>query len=149
MLYFQSIDDQKLIYSGQLLKDNHLLKDIIRNYKDVYTQNHVIHLVCSVSNNVSLSSSSTSTSRLEQNVSSRQCSYSADGRRSYGLRHRNVIQSIVNNTQSSHQPLLFPPINNATDSNFQSMSNQQLAMYNWLQQVYHQYMQESLRTYVK
>lgn len=132
-----------------MLKDNHQLKDIIRNYKDVYTQNHVIHLVCSISSNVSLSNLSAIPSRLDQNISIRQCNNSTDVRRNDVLR-RNV-NSVVNDTQSSRHSILYPLINNiATDySNLQPLSNQQLAMYNWLRQVHYQYMQESLQTYVK
>uniref|UniRef100_A0A1B0BAE2 Ubiquitin-like domain-containing protein n=1 Tax=Glossina palpalis gambiensis TaxID=67801 RepID=A0A1B0BAE2_9MUSC len=44
------VTDQKLIYSGQLLNDSLMLKDVIRNYKDVYTHNHIIHLVYSSKN---------------------------------------------------------------------------------------------------
>ncbi|XP_054289958.1 homocysteine-responsive endoplasmic reticulum-resident ubiquitin-like domain member 2 protein isoform X1 [Macrosteles quadrilineatus] len=38
-------EDQKLIYSGQLLTDNVTLKDVLRSYEG--QQNHTVHLVCS------------------------------------------------------------------------------------------------------
>ncbi|OWR43362.1 homocysteine-responsive endoplasmic reticulum-resident ubiquitin domain member 2 protein [Danaus plexippus plexippus] len=38
-------DDQKIIYSGQLLDDNSVLKDVLRKYESEIT--HTMHLVCS------------------------------------------------------------------------------------------------------
>ncbi|CAH1270353.1 HERPUD2 [Branchiostoma lanceolatum] len=35
---------QRLIYSGKLLEDHHLLKDVLRQYED--TSTHTVHLVC-------------------------------------------------------------------------------------------------------
>lgn len=43
MNYFQSTDEQKLIYSGQLLGDSVVLKDILRQYEGQET--HTVHLV--------------------------------------------------------------------------------------------------------
>lgn len=46
-LYFfimQKSDEQKLIYSGQLLNDATVLKDILRTYEGQVT--HTVHLVC-------------------------------------------------------------------------------------------------------
>ncbi|XP_055847901.1 homocysteine-responsive endoplasmic reticulum-resident ubiquitin-like domain member 2 protein [Episyrphus balteatus] len=40
-----TVPEQKLIYSGQLLSDELILKDILRSYKDVETENHIFHLV--------------------------------------------------------------------------------------------------------
>lgn len=37
------MDEQKLIYSGQLLNDAHILKDILRQYEGQET--HTVHLV--------------------------------------------------------------------------------------------------------
>lgn len=42
-------DEQKLIYSGQLLSDTVILKDILRNYDEQNT--HTVHLVCAPSRN--------------------------------------------------------------------------------------------------
>ncbi|XP_047539308.1 homocysteine-responsive endoplasmic reticulum-resident ubiquitin-like domain member 2 protein [Vanessa atalanta] len=38
-------DEQKIIYSGQLLEDNAILKDVLRNYESQIA--HTMHLVCS------------------------------------------------------------------------------------------------------
>lgn len=40
---FQTLDEQKLIYSGQLLNDSHILKDVLRQYEGQDT--HTVHLV--------------------------------------------------------------------------------------------------------
>ncbi|GLV40467.1 Homocysteine-induced endoplasmic reticulum protein [Carabus blaptoides fortunei] len=42
-------DEQKLIYSGQLLSDTVVLKDVLRNYDGENT--HTVHLVCTPSRN--------------------------------------------------------------------------------------------------
>ncbi|XP_022127683.2 homocysteine-responsive endoplasmic reticulum-resident ubiquitin-like domain member 2 protein [Pieris rapae] len=41
-------EEQKIIYSGQLLDDNSVLKDVLRNYE--YPITHTMHLVCSSKN---------------------------------------------------------------------------------------------------
>lgn len=40
---FQTLEEQKLIYSGQLLNDAHILKDVLRQYEGQDT--HTVHLV--------------------------------------------------------------------------------------------------------
>lgn len=42
---FQREDEQKIIYSGQLLDDNTVLKDVLRNYESQIA--YTMHLVCS------------------------------------------------------------------------------------------------------
>ena len=41
---FQGTDEQKIIYSGQLLDDNTILKDVLRTYESQIA--HTMHLVC-------------------------------------------------------------------------------------------------------
>ena len=43
----QRTEDQKLIYSGQLLHDSVILKDVLRRYEGQET--HTVHLVCTPS----------------------------------------------------------------------------------------------------
>lgn len=41
---FQKLEEQKLIYSGKLLTDSAVLKDVLRTYEG--QENHTVHLVC-------------------------------------------------------------------------------------------------------
>jgi hypothetical protein len=43
-IFFQAVAEQKLIYSGQLLTDDIVLKDVLRKYEGQNT--HSMHLVC-------------------------------------------------------------------------------------------------------
>lgn len=47
MYFLKRTEDQKLIYSGQLLHDSVTLKDILRRYEGQET--HTVHLVCTPS----------------------------------------------------------------------------------------------------
>lgn len=44
LLRLQKMEEQKLIYSGKLLTDSAVLKDILRTYEG--QENHTVHLVC-------------------------------------------------------------------------------------------------------
>ncbi|XP_037816173.1 homocysteine-responsive endoplasmic reticulum-resident ubiquitin-like domain member 2 protein [Lucilia sericata] len=177
--------DQKLIYSGQLLNDNLLLKDVIRSYKDVYTQNHIIHLVytpknlpptpASTANKTKTSSTLNSTMANSAGVATNNNMSTTDG-----LRQRHTAGNSSNTQQQQsnsahiqqqqlplfHQQMhpyfmspqlmsaagmscpQFPPhlaAGFAGPYNVQAMLTQQTAMYNWMQQVYSQYMEQCLR----
>lgn len=45
----QKTEDQRLIYSGQLLTDSVILKDILRPYDEDGQLNLTVHLVCASS----------------------------------------------------------------------------------------------------
>lgn len=47
LVFLKRTEDQKLIYSGQLLHDSVTLKDILRRYEGQET--HTVHLVCTPS----------------------------------------------------------------------------------------------------
>uniref|UniRef100_A0A1I8PNJ2 Ubiquitin-like domain-containing protein n=1 Tax=Stomoxys calcitrans TaxID=35570 RepID=A0A1I8PNJ2_STOCA len=159
--------DQKLIYSGQLLNDNLQLKDVIRSYKDVYTHNHIIHLVYTpknlppfapVASNNLKKSKATSPSTMTSNMSS--SSSSSDD----GLRQRNTMgnlqrqnaqttdemtyysqylpQSVLTNGVGAGPPMT---LSGYGQYNMQAMAMQQAAMHSWMQQVYSQYMAQCLR----
>ncbi|XP_073820980.1 homocysteine-induced endoplasmic reticulum protein [Musca autumnalis] len=162
--------DQKLIYSGQLLNDNLQLKDVIRSYKDVYTHNHIIHLVYTPKNLPPIPPASANLKKAKPTtqVATGASSMSSED----GLRQRHVSGSTVNasttaNTQSGFQnaanamgyysqylqqstgtsgvagpPLTVPGYN---QYNMQALAMQQAAMYTWMQQVYSQYMEQCLR----
>uniref|UniRef100_A0A034VZY6 Homocysteine-responsive endoplasmic reticulum-resident ubiquitin-like domain member 2 protein n=2 Tax=Bactrocera dorsalis TaxID=27457 RepID=A0A034VZY6_BACDO len=172
------VDEQKLIYSGQLLNDNLLLKDVIRSYKDVYTHNHIIHLVYTPKN--SLNTNFKQKSKVS--VSSASANMSHSGNTGDGLRQRHVAgsdsvnaapqynnqQQYYQQYQQQQQNLLFPQFsqqlqnlpcptydpNNSRNVlpfpmpgqfNIQAMATQQAAMYQWMQQVYSQYMEQYTR----
>lgn len=182
----QPAADQKLIYSGQLLNDNLLLKDVIRSYKDVYTHNHIIHLVYTPKNlppTPAAAANKTKTSTTLNSSTSNGIGGGGGGSSSSnnnnmnstdGLRQRHTAgnndsnqQSMTNNMQQQQTPLFHQqmhpyfmsmaagmscpqfPQNFATGFaapyNVQAMLTQQTAMYNWMQQVYSQYMEQCLR----
>uniref|UniRef100_A0A0K8VCH0 Homocysteine-responsive endoplasmic reticulum-resident ubiquitin-like domain member 2 protein n=1 Tax=Bactrocera latifrons TaxID=174628 RepID=A0A0K8VCH0_BACLA len=172
------VDEQKLIYSGQLLNDNLLLKDVIRSYKDVYTHNHIIHLVYTPKN--SLNTNFKQKSKV--GVSSSSANMSHSGNTGDGLRQRHVTgadsanaapqynaqQQYYQQYQQQQQNFLFPQFNQQLQNppcptydpnnprnvlpfpmpgqfNIQAMATQQAAMYQWMQQVYSQYMEQYTR----
>lgn len=69
------LEDQKLIYSGQLLVDSAQLKDVLRTYDG--QENHTVHLVCSPSRD-SLKSSSNSSITNRNKASSSGTSVTAN-----------------------------------------------------------------------
>ncbi|XP_069963238.1 homocysteine-responsive endoplasmic reticulum-resident ubiquitin-like domain member 2 protein [Bactrocera oleae] len=172
------VDEQKLIYSGQLLNDNLLLKDVIRSYKDVYTHNHIIHLVYTPKNSLN----SNFKQKPKVSVSSSSANMSHSGNTSDGLRQRHVAGSNSANAtpqynaqqqyyqqyQQQQQNFLLPQFNQQLQNlpcptydpnnsqnvlpfpmpgqfNIQAMATQQAAMYQWMQQVYSQYMEQYTR----
>lgn len=159
-----SSDEQKLIYSGQLLSDSVVLKDILRHYDGQET--HTVHLVFTPKNNrhrdfnssgssVSAASSSTganmspktnnetgatstttSGSRVEptrspesETISSQ---YATDD-----LRQRNVASNQNINTLPT--AMNTSPISPASAD---YIMGQHLAMQNWMQQAYMQYLNQ-------
>ncbi|XP_037959776.1 homocysteine-responsive endoplasmic reticulum-resident ubiquitin-like domain member 2 protein [Teleopsis dalmanni] len=128
------VAEQKLIYSGQLLNDKLLLKDVIRSYKDVYTQNHIFHLVYtpasvrspppqaakSIRNNTMTSNRDINTNMASTNM----------GSATDGLRHRNVY--------SATQPQYTLQQNQQHSQQDQQRQNQQTQQQQQQQQSVHQ-----------
>lgn len=101
----QSTDEQKLIYSGQLLNDTIVLKDVLRQYEEQqeegYHQTHTVHLVYTPKMNPQ-NTSSYSNSNRQNNTSNRtlnnpvtqttssSSSNTINSTNSDGLRQRNV-----------------------------------------------------------
>lgn len=170
-----TVPEQKLIYSGQLLSDELILKDILRSYKDVETENHIFHLVYTPKisatkpklNETQPLSSKNPIKTQEQTAdkSGSPVINSPDG-----LRHRNVPSSsasTASSSQSTEMPAAGqqPNINysfsipqaataecpNATPFSFPTQFNngtnldQQAAMQNWVQQIYQNYMEQCLK----
>ncbi|KAM7364262.1 homocysteine-induced endoplasmic reticulum protein [Cochliomyia hominivorax] len=197
--------DQKLIYSGQLLNDNLQLKDVIRSYKDVYTHNHIIHLVYTPKNLPPTLNSNANKTKSSTNLNSATAnglggggggstsSNSSGGgvgttnnmSSTDGLRQRHTAGNTNNNNDSNQQPpninmqqqqsqqtplfhqqmhpyFMSPQLMNMAAMscpqfpqnlaasfggayNVQALLTQQTAMYNWMQHVYSQYMEQCLR----
>ncbi|XP_067623917.1 homocysteine-responsive endoplasmic reticulum-resident ubiquitin-like domain member 2 protein [Eurosta solidaginis] len=171
------VDEQKLIYSGQLLNDNLLLKDVIRSYKDVYTQNHIIHLVYTPKTSLNTNFKQKSRS----NTTNVTTNMSPSGNSNDGLRQRHTTGSNSMTAQPNQQqqqyhqqyqqqsnysytpfsqqqsqnsqcpgndpnnPQYAMPFGFPGQFNMQAMASQQAAMYNWMQQVYSQYMEQCMR----
>lgn len=191
-----AVSEQKLIYSGQLLNDSLLLKDVIRSYKDVLTQHHIFHLVCASkymqpssakqipkANSTMSSTSTTSTSvttegmRHRNNLTSRESTEQENqaptqnqlqqGQQQqqqqqptfHTLFNSSVMPQMVaganggtNTIAGSNCPNFntnpgagLSPLNFPGHFNMQSMASQQAIMYNWMHQVYSQYMDQYLR----
>lgn len=113
---FQASHEQKLIYSGQLLPDTVVLKDVLRNYDGQDT--HTVHLVCAPSKNrietpkkpePKIMTDSPSVSATQENVNV--------ATSTTGLRHRTIIE-----------PNLNDPIS-ASASDYRTMWNSASQMY--------------------
>lgn len=149
-----STDEQKLIYSGQLLGDSVVLKDILRHYDGQKT--HTVHLVFTPKNNrfqkeasfASGSSSSNSNSNNSRSMSPKVnettvpagSSSSSSSRPAGsdmvgadGLRQRNVAQS-----GTTPAPVVTCPTTPATNN----FMEHHLAMQNLMQQAYMQYLNQ-------
>ncbi|XP_037941910.1 homocysteine-responsive endoplasmic reticulum-resident ubiquitin-like domain member 2 protein [Teleopsis dalmanni] len=90
------VAEQKLIYSGQLLNDKLLLKDVIRSYKDVYTQNHIFHLVhtpASMRSPPPLAAKSIRNKTMTSNVDINTASTNMGSAATDGLRHRYIYSA--------------------------------------------------------
>ncbi|XP_045455159.1 homocysteine-responsive endoplasmic reticulum-resident ubiquitin-like domain member 2 protein [Melitaea cinxia] len=74
-------DEQKIIYSGQLLEDNTILKDVLRNYESQIA--HTMHLVCS-------------SKRMQENTQ--------ELPKTDGLRQRNVPENTPRPTETTPRP---------------------------------------------
>ncbi|XP_058977319.1 homocysteine-responsive endoplasmic reticulum-resident ubiquitin-like domain member 2 protein isoform X2 [Musca domestica] len=161
------VADQKLIYSGQLLNDNLQLKDVIRSYKDVYTHNHIIHLVYTPKNLPPVPPAAATLKKSKPTSSTSPGSNSMASED--GIRQRHTSSSVGNTStnqngiQNQRNPMGYysqympqstttsggagPPLTvpDYSQYNMQALAMQQAAMYTWMQQVYTQYMEQCLR----
>lgn len=193
-----AVSEQKLIYSGQLLNDSLLLKDVIRSYKDVLTQNHIFHLVCAskhlqASSAKQIPSKANSSMSSNSNAATTSPTYSTDGLRfrnntnnteAVEQAHQSPMQDQLQPDQRQQQqqhvfhtvfnssvlPQMLAGGNGLTNVaasncpnfnanagpgrlpfsfpgqfNMHSLATQQAVMYNWMHQVYSQYMDQYLR----
>lgn len=103
-------EDQKLIYSGQLLPDNLMLKDILRQYDTEVV--HTVHLVCMPPKDNANSSSIPVASPLTPSGSPRIDSSSSSinsNNNNDGLRHRSTMGT-NNTTRPEQRSQQVPPV---------------------------------------
>lgn len=159
-------DEQKLIYSGQLLGDSVVLKDILRHYDGQKT--HTVHLVFTPKNNrhqkdfsfVSSSSggdsssSNNSTKTMAPKANSEATATSTTNARAEqlraaeagssatvgadGLRQRNVAGA----QNTSNGGMATMPASSVSPASADYIMGQHLAMQNWLHQTYMQYLNQ-------
>lgn len=146
------VEEQKLIYSGQLLHDHMILQDVLRQYED--ERLHTVHLVClpprddaqTIARDVLLRNPTNSSSnRTNDTLSSAPIQLASED----GLRHRNGLAENTVSSNSTARQIPFQQLpytlpNLATSQAPSDLGAQQLA---WMQQWYHQYMNIYLQQY--
>ncbi|XP_058818020.1 homocysteine-responsive endoplasmic reticulum-resident ubiquitin-like domain member 2 protein [Topomyia yanbarensis] len=162
-----SADEQKLIYSGQLLSDSVILKDVLRHYDG--QQAYTVHLVFTPKNNrhqkesgsFSGCSASSIINNNSKNMSPKAPTEAGSASTSSNARRSNESSAVPENGPSSsigadglrQRILVSEPISSAAGSTSipsSSMSpntadyimGQHLAMQNWMQQTYMQYLNQ-------
>jgi hypothetical protein len=101
-------DQQKLIYSGRLLQDHLVLKDVLRQYDEELTT-HTVHLVCASSLAESFSTFDSNSSIDSTSVNGSPVPTPPSTPPNTGLRHRNVQNSAPTTTASMVPPTGAPP----------------------------------------
>lgn len=140
-------EEQKLIYSGQLLHDHLMLKDFLRQYDAEKV--HTVHLVCLSADDAPRTAVSDPTQRPSTTANTNVHSSAAPSSSSDGLRHRSATSVQVSSSQlsvgqaSSPQfPYAVPNLVGAQPP--LDLGAQQMA---WMQHIYHQYMNVYLQQY--
>ena len=140
----QKADEQKIIYSGQLLDDNSIIKEVLRHYDSQNT--HTMHLVCSTKRMTETDKKPSSDGLRQRNVpeTPRPAETPRPEMRQNDQNHtvemQNYFSSFVNNYgrvppyPNYNFGEALPPVN----SDPASMANHMLMM----QQAYMQYMQQ-------
>jgi hypothetical protein len=160
---YKNSDEQKIIYSGKLLSDNAVLKDVLRQYDG--QEAHTIHLVFTpkqISRRIydnsksSLSNMSDNSEGLRQriNASARETVSNSNTQQQPQQQQQNTDNQNSQQPQQQQQPntVPVPVINNVLNVNQMAASSsgnpheyvlaQQFAMQTWLQQAYSQYLNQ-------
>lgn len=129
LISFQPKHEQKLIYSGQLLNDSVILKDVLRHFDGQET--HTVHLVCSPKFTKpvqdAVNQKPTVTDRTNNvNTNSSQPQGTNQGQSTHGIPQPNIMPQNIN-WENFNRPL------NVVDP------NQYAAQLAWMQQAYFQY----------
>ncbi|XP_070505428.1 homocysteine-responsive endoplasmic reticulum-resident ubiquitin-like domain member 2 protein [Chironomus tepperi] len=140
-IYPTSTEEQKLIYSGKLLNDTVVLKDVLREYEG--QEAHTVHLVFTPK------TSSRLQSKLKENSQNNSTNQSQSSDMSTSeLRQRHTATSAATVQEQQQQATTNIPSNyyNAFYGNMPFDANsvlaQQYAMQSWMQQAYAQYMNQ-------
>lgn len=153
-------NEQRLIYSGKLLKDDALLKDILKKYDDDQTS-HTLHLVCSHMQESIIKKGNENHSPVStDNVNSTYQNLSSPSTSNDGVRHR-VPQSIPempstaeinSNIPSYWNYSSYSPMMPTSPIGIQSPGYQNYDVYYaqyaaWMQQMYSQQMAQYMQIY--
>ncbi|KAG5676074.1 hypothetical protein PVAND_005928 [Polypedilum vanderplanki] len=149
-IYPTSTEEQKLIYSGKLLNDTVILKDVLREYEG--QEAHTVHLVFTPKQNSRIQNKfQESKQNSSVNSINNQTSSSSSDMSTSELRQRHTATATVapNNTTEQQQMTSSSNIPNnyfnAFYGNTMDANNilaQQYAMQTWMQQAYAQYMSQ-------
>lgn len=146
-IYPTSTEEQKLIYSGKLLNDTVVLKDVLREYEG--QEAHTVHLVFTPKTSSRLQSKlkeSTQTNSSATNQSSTSDMSTSELRQRNTAANATTQNSSQEQTQQSNTNIpsnyynAFYGNNMPYDAN--SLLAQQYAMQTWMQQAYAQYMNQ-------
>lgn len=155
------IEEQKLIYLGQLLNDSTVLKDVLRQYDGQDT--HTVHLVLTPKSRHIDSFEPKSTSNLMRpppvpptttSSTTPAASNSSDGLRNRVNANQNTYQSIPNNQTQSASGYSYFPYDMATMSSYPHNQHQQMMLaqtialtQQWqMQEIYMQYMNQYMNS---
>ncbi|XP_064610399.1 homocysteine-responsive endoplasmic reticulum-resident ubiquitin-like domain member 2 protein [Liolophura sinensis] len=153
--------EQKLIYSGRLLQDHLMLKDILRQYGE--DTQHTVHLVCSPT---SEGSSGYTDSQPRNSMVNKPVPPASSSAQSGGLRHRRPEPTPVSTQPPTHVPhsyaqqaALWNQYIEQMGYQIPSQMNHQMVppavnhmaynpqQYMWMQQMYAQYMANYMQYY--
>ncbi|XP_049280189.1 serine-rich adhesin for platelets isoform X1 [Anopheles funestus] len=118
-----STDEQKLIYSGQLLSDSVVLKDVLRQYDG--QQAHTVHLVFTPKNSYyggggsssSSGSKSNANSKMVSNASTSSAGTSSSSSSNGASNNRNSSTSVGSSASSTYEGSSREGVNNSEESN--------------------------------
>lgn len=133
--------EQKIIYSGKLLQDDSVLKDVLKLYDDDQTT-HIVHLVCVEDNNPRMSAPSWSTPSTSSSFSGTNTgpdTVPPPDVATDGVRHRNVAPESSQSPYQQHTTTTEgqPAVYNTMYPGMMPYSPDQIF---WMQQMYAQQM---------
>lgn len=139
--YLQSTEEQKLIYSGKLLNDTTVLKDVLKEYEGL--EAHTVHLVFTPKNFPTSSRSYSNSSGQQKSSTTPVTSTSDMSGSELRQRHTATATPSSNNVaQTNNIPNNYYNAFYASGMDANSILAQQYAMQTWMQQAYAQYINQ-------